>query len=320
MDFSKELNKDKKLNEEENIIQRIEGQINEINSYIRKKYELENKINEQKIIFDKMDETKEKKFINDELKNNLRKRMNQLDIEINKFMIAFKNLENEKQREESSKREFDLDLSAPQKEIKNSLKKIDEIEDKKRDKLKRISNKLKKKLTKKNIEKIKTNVSVIIKREKLEASKYINKFKKKKENYINNLKEKNSNNKKSKELNNKNDENIKLLNDEIEQLKNKLQILENENNELRNKNMALSKVTKEKLDIKNEIQNFRNTLSDLQTNSDINILKLKLEEILNNQRKESNSQKQNDSDISGSNSIISQKVNSQIIFIEEQEQ
>lgn len=133
-----------------------------------------------------------------------------------------------------------------------------------------------------------------------------------------------SNNQKLIELNNlKND--LKHKDDEIKQLRNKIQILENENNELRNKIMTLSENENEKLDMKNEIERIWNKLSILATSSEMNIQDLKLDELLNNQKKimakiqASNSQNQNDSDINGHNSIIYNQSNSQIILEEIQQ-
>ena len=161
-------------------------------------------------------------------------------------------------------------------------------------------------------------------REKLQKSKIINKGNEKNIKYNNILTERNqliSNNQKSIELNNlKND--LKHKDDEIKQLRNKIQILENENNELKNKILTLSENTKEKLDMKNEIERIWNKLSILATSSQMNIQDLKLDELLNNQRKimakiqASNSQNQNDSDINGYNSIISNHLNSQIMLEE----
>ena len=239
-------------------------------------------------------------------------------------MISNKDLEDRKQRGENSK-EINLILSPSQKELKNALKKKEEKEAKIRCKNKNISTKLKEK---KNISieknKISDSISVIMEREKLQKSKIINKGNEKNIKYNNILTERNqliSNNQKSIELNNlKND--LKHKDDEIKQLRNKIQILENENNELKNKILTLSENTKEKLDMKNEIERIWNKLSILATSSQMNIQDLKLDELLNNQRKimakiqASNSQNQNDSDINGHNSIISNHLNSQIMLEE----
>ena len=200
------------------------------------------------------------------------------------------------------------------------MKKKEEKEAKNRCKNKNISTKLKENKRKISIEKnkISESVSVIIERENLQKSKIINKVNKK------NIKYNNIINQKLIELNNlKND--LKHKDDEIKQLRNKIQILENENNELRNKIMTLSENGKEKLDMKNEIERIWNKLSILATSSEMNIQDLKLDELLNNQKKimakiqASNSQNQNDSDINGHNSIIYNQSNSQIILEEIQQ-
>ena len=330
----KKENKDKKLNKKENIIQRNEDQINKYNSNIGKKFELENRISEQKFILDNLKESEEQKIKNDDLENKniiLRNKVygqnnknSHLDIKNEQLMISNKDLEDRKQRGENSK-EINLILSPSQKELKNALKKKEEKEAKIRCKNKNISTKLKEK---KNISieknKISDSISVIMEREKLQKSKIINKGNEKNIKYNNILTERNqliSNNQKSIELNNlKND--LKHKDDEIKQLRNKIQILENENNELKNKILTLSENAKEKLDMKNEIERIWNKLSILATSSQMNIQDLKLDELLNNQRtimakiQASNSQNQNDSDINGHNSIISNHLNSQIMLEE----
>ena len=88
--------------------------------------------------------------------------------------------------------------------------------------------------------------------------------------------------------------------------------------------MTLSENAKEKLDIKNQFERIWNKLSILATSSEMNIQDLKLDELLDNQRKimtkmqESNSQEQNDSDINGHNSIIYNHSNSHVILEEMQ--
>ena len=133
----KKENKDKKLNKKENIIQRNEDQINKYNSNIGKKFELENRISEQKFILDNLKESEEQKFKNDDLENkniNLRNKVyeqnnknSHLDIKNEQLMISNKDLEDRKQRGENSK-EINLILSPSQKELKNALKKKEEKE------------------------------------------------------------------------------------------------------------------------------------------------------------------------------------------------
>ena len=181
----KKKNKNKKLNKKENIIQRKEGQINECNSNIGKKFELENRINEQKFILDNLKESEEQKIKNDDLE----KYNNNLGKEVSEQNII---------------------LSPSQKELKNALKKKEEKEAKNRIKNKNIAIKLKEK-KKTSIEKNKISESeyVIVEREKLQKSKIINKDNEKNIKYNNILIERNqlvSNNQKSIELNNlKND-------------------------------------------------------------------------------------------------------------------
>ena len=186
------------------------------------------------------------------------------------------------------------------------------METKNRCNIKRIYTKLKEKLKNKQTEETIFKESDIIDKEQSEKIKIINKFKEKIK-YIN-LKERN--NQKSKELNNKKneleqkDENSSLLSDEIKQLRNENSILENGNNEQKNQIMTLRENTKENLDMKKEIQNINNKLSNFATKSEINILNLKLDEILNFQRnirkemQEPKSRIQNNSDINENHSII----------------
>ena len=124
---------------------------------------------------------------------------NQYGIEIKKLDISNKGLEDGKQKEEDSKGKYDLILWAQKKELKNALKKKEEMETKNRCNIKRISTKLKVKLKNKQTEKTIFKESDIISKEQSEKIKIINKFKEKIK-YIN-LKERN--NQKSKELNNK---------------------------------------------------------------------------------------------------------------------
>ena len=150
----KKENKDKKLNKKDNIIQRNEDQINKCNSNIGKKFELENRISEQKFILDNLKESEEQKIKNDDLENkniNLRNKVygqnnknSHLDIKNEQLMISNKDLEDRKQRGENSK-EINLILSPSQKELKNALKKKEEKEAKIRCKNKNISTKLKEK-------------------------------------------------------------------------------------------------------------------------------------------------------------------------------
>ena len=113
-------NKNKKLNKKENIIQRKEGQIKECNSNIGKKFELENRISEQKFILDNLKESEEQKIKNDDLE----KYNNNLGKEVYEQNII---------------------LSPSEKELKNALKKKEEKEAKNRIKNKNISIKLKEK-------------------------------------------------------------------------------------------------------------------------------------------------------------------------------
>ena len=183
---------------------------------------------------------------------------NQLDIEIEKFEICNKVLEDGKQKEEDSKGKYDLFLSAQKKELINALKRKEEKEEKKRCNIQRISTKLKEKLKKKQIGKIIINNDFIKDKVNDEKNKIIDKFKKKNLKYIN-LKERN--NQKSKKINNKKneleqkDENSNLLSDEIKQLKNKTQILENENNEQKNQIMTLSENISYKLSTSQQKEN-----------------------------------------------------------------
>ena len=263
----------------------------------------------KKIYKDKKLNEKEKKIMKISEQNN---KNNQYGIEIKKLDISNKGLEDGKQKEEDSKGKYDLILSAQKKELKNALKKKEEMETKNRCNIKRISTKLKEKLKNKQTEETIFKESDIIDKEQSEKIKIINKFKEKIK-YIN-LKERN--NQKSKELNNKKneleqkDENSSLLSDEIKQLRNENSILENGNNEQKNQIMTLRENTKENLDMKKEIQNINNKLSNFATKSEINILNLKLDEILNFQRnirkemQEPKSQKQNNSDNNDNHSII----------------
>ena len=116
----KKENKNKKLNKKENIIQRKEGQIKECNSNIGKKFELENRINEQKFILDNLKESEEQKIKNDDLE----KYNNNLGKEVSEQNII---------------------LSPSEKELKNALKKKEEKEAKNRIKNKNISIELKEK-------------------------------------------------------------------------------------------------------------------------------------------------------------------------------
>ena len=198
---------------------------------------------------------------------------NQFDIEIEKLDINNKGLEHGKQNEEVSKGKYDLILSAQEKELKKSLIKKKEKEEKNKCNIKRISTKLKEKLKEK--EKEKSNKSNIIDIEQSEKAKIINKFKEKKIKYI-------TNNQKLKELNNKKndfeqkDENSNLL-------RNESYFLENESNQ-KNQIMTLSENTNKILDMNKEIQKTNNKLSNFATKTEINILNSKLDELLNIQR------------------------------------
>jgi len=200
---------------------------------------------------------------------------NQFDIEIEKLDINNKGLEHGKQNEEVSKGKYDLILSAQEKELKKSLIKKKEKEEKNKCNIKRISTKLKEKLKEKEKENEKSNKSNIIDIEQSEKAKIINKFKEKKIKYI-------TNNQKLKELNNKKndfeqkDENSNLL-------RNESYILENESNQ-KNQIMTLSENTKKILDMNKEIQKTNNKLSNFATKTEINILNSKLDELLNIQR------------------------------------
>jgi len=298
MNLLKSKNIHKNLNENEKIIlQRIEDQINECNSNIGKEYELENRINEQNS--DKLNET-------EDLKNY------HLDKENEKSAISNKDLEHERQREENSKEKNDLILSTQKIELENALKKKEEKEEKNRCNIKIISTKLKKKIKTKQIHKSKIIESALFKEQKenSEISKIFNKHKGKKIKYINSLRERNQidpNNQKSNELNNKEND-LKLKDDEIQQLKNKMKILENEIKEQKNQIMSLSEIAKEKINMKDENKSIEFKLSNLV--------------MLNNQRnsmemQELNLQNQNNSNINDNNSILSKKVNSSIIYLEE---
>ena len=200
---------------------------------------------------------------------------NQFDIEIEKLDINNKGLEHGKQNEEVSKGKYDLILSAQEKELKKSLIKKKEKEEKNKCNIKRISTKLKEKLKEKEKENEKSNKSNIIDIEQSEKAKIINKFKEKKIKYI-------TNNQKLKELNNKKndfeqkDENSNLL-------RNESYFLENESNQ-KNQIMTLSENTKKILDMNKEIQKTNNKLSNFATKTEINILNSKLDELLNIQR------------------------------------
>ena len=94
----------------------------------------------------------------------------------------------EKQRGENSKEKYDLlpiNDSTSNNELKNALKKKEEMEEKKRSNIKRISTKLKEKLRKKQIGELEISESVILEREESEKSKIINKFKKRMKSYYN---------------------------------------------------------------------------------------------------------------------------------------
>ena len=348
-----------KLSEKEKIIQRKVEQINKCKSKIEKKYkskitELENTIREQKslnkIKDSKFNETEKQKNKNNELKKKIanlkakilgqKNKNNQLNIEYSKLMVENKELgdkiRKEKQIYKNSKEKYNLILpindSSSFNELKNALEKKKEMQEKKECNIKKISAKLKEKLEKETIKKTETNKRAILKKENSLKTKILVQFINKKKKYINSLKEKSEainlmifNNQKlkdliQKELKHKNENN---------KLKEKIQILINENNELKNQNMILSKnAIKEKLE-KNEIQSFikneiqtiiKNELSNYPTKNEINVI---FDKILNNHEnrmkeiEELKLQIQNNNDINDNNSFISREIHSQIIYLED---
>jgi len=87
-----------------------------------------------------------------------------------------------------------------------------------------------------------------------------------------------------------------------------MKILENEIKEQKNQIMSLREIAKEKINMKDENKSIEFKLSNLV--------------MLNNQRnskemQELNLQNQNNSNINDNNSILSKKVNSSIIYLEE---
>ena len=88
---------------------------------------------------------KEKNIIKISEQNN---KNNQLDIEIEKFDICNKVLEDGEQKEEDSMGKYDLFLSAQKKELIKGLKRKEEKEEKNRCNIQRISTKLNEKLKK----------------------------------------------------------------------------------------------------------------------------------------------------------------------------
>jgi hypothetical protein len=136
-------NIDKSNEEEDESMDFYYNDINELGKFIRKLIKFYMNLlkrNKEKIL-----NGKEKNIIKISEQNN---KNNQLDIEIDKFDICNKVLEDGEQKEEDSMGKYDLFLSAQKKELINGLKRKEEKEEKNRCNIQRISTKLKEKLKK----------------------------------------------------------------------------------------------------------------------------------------------------------------------------